>query len=67
MFYKKEILNLLDKKGIAYDKMEHPAVFTMEEMDALGITSKGFVCKISFCAMQRGKRIFCFPCRRKRG
>lgn len=55
MFYKKEILNLLDKKRIAYDKMEHPAVFTMEEMDALGITSKGFVCKNLFLRDAKGK------------
>ncbi len=58
MFYRKEILNLLDKKGIVYDKMEHPAVFTMEEMDVLGITNKGFVCKNLFLRDAKGKTHF---------
>ena len=58
MFYKEEILNMLDEKGIAYEKMEHPAVFTMEEMDALGITEKGFVCKNLFLRDAKGKTHF---------
>lgn len=58
MFYKEEILNMLDEKGIAYEKMEHPAVFTMEEMDALGITKTHFVCKNLFLRDAKGKTHF---------
>ena len=33
----------LDALGVAYELTEHPAVFTIEEMDNLKITEKGDV------------------------
>ena len=48
MYGKEEIYELLSEKGIVYEKMEHAPVYTMEEMDALGITEKGTVCKNLF-------------------
>ena len=41
MYYKKEIYQLLNDSGIVFESMEHDPVYTMEEMDALGITAKG--------------------------
>lgn len=52
---KQEALDWLDQAGIAYEKMEHPAVFTMEEMDAAGISAKGGVCKNLFLRDAKGK------------
>ncbi|NHM13528.1 prolyl-tRNA synthetase associated domain-containing protein [Xiamenia xianingshaonis] len=34
---KAEVTALLDERGVAYEKVEHEAVFTMEGMDALGL------------------------------
>lgn len=54
--YKKEIFELLEQKGIPFEKMEHEAVFTMEEMDRAGITKKGCVCKNLFLRDAKGKQ-----------
>ena len=43
MLNKENIYALLDSKGIFYESLEHEAVFTMEEMDAAGITAKAGV------------------------
>ena len=42
-FDKEGTLHYLDEQGIQYEKMEHKAVFTMEEMDEVGISAKGGV------------------------
>lgn len=52
---KHEIYNLLDEKGIPFEKMEHEAVYTMEDMDKLGITQKGTSCKNLFLRDAKGK------------
>jgi len=48
MEIKEKVYQKLDELGITYEAMDHPAVYTMEEMDELGITSKGEVCKNLF-------------------
>lgn len=65
MIGKKEIYELLNDAQIPYESMEHEAVYTMEEMDCLGITKKGLSAKICFFGMQKGKSIIYFVCRRR--
>ena len=38
----------LDALGVAYELTEHPAVFTIDEMEQLGLTGGGTVCKNLF-------------------
>ena len=49
-------LKWLDDNGYKYDKLEHEAVFTMEEMDAAGITKKGNVVKNLFVRNAKGDK-----------
>lgn len=67
MIVKKEIYELLNDAQIPYESMEHEAVYTMEEMDCLGITKKGTVCKNLFLRDAKGKKhyLFCVPEERK--
>ncbi|MBE6899322.1 MAG: 4-(cytidine 5'-diphospho)-2-C-methyl-D-erythritol kinase [Ruminococcaceae bacterium] len=44
--------------GIEYERIDHPAVYTMEEMDALGIFEKGIIGKNLFLRDNKGKRHF---------
>jgi Ala-tRNA(Pro) deacylase len=53
-----KVYEMLKELGIEYEMMEHPAVFTIEEMDQLGITEKGGVCKNLFLRDEKGKRHF---------
>lgn len=46
------------KPGRRYELIEHPAVFTIEEMDKLGITLSGEVCKNLFLRDAKGRRHF---------
>ena len=39
IYGKQEIYNLLKTKGIAFEKLEHEAVYTMEDMNKAGITA----------------------------
>jgi len=48
----------LDELGVSYELMRHPAVYTMEEMDALGIFTKGVVPKNLFLRDAKGHRHF---------
>lgn len=58
-FYgKQEVYRLLDEKKIRYESMEHPAVYTMEDMEACHITDKGTVCKNLFLRDAKGKSHF---------
>ena len=57
-YTKQKIYDFLNEKGIKYDKLEHEAVFTMEEMNAAGITQKGTVCKNMFMRDYKGKNHF---------
>ena len=45
---KKNALQWLEDNGIAYELLEHVAVYNMEDMDKAGITAKGDVCKNLF-------------------
>ena len=44
--------------GIKYERVDHPAVYTMEEMDSLGIFKKGVVGKNLFLRDNKGHRHF---------
>lgn len=52
------VLEHLDRMGIPYERIDHPALYTMEEMDALGIFGKGTVGKNLFLRDNKGKRHF---------
>lgn len=55
-FYgKQEIYSLLEAEGIAFEILEHEAVYTMEDMDSAGITGRGTVCKNLFLRDAKGK------------
>ena len=54
----KEVLELLDKKNIKYELVEHEEVHTMEDMEKLGLLDKGIVCKNLFVRDQKGKMHF---------
>ena len=53
---KSGILNWLDENNYKYDKLEHSPVFTMEEMEIAGITSKGDVVKNLFLRNAKGDK-----------
>ena len=55
IYGKQDIYNLLEAKGIAFEKLEHEAVYTMEDMDKAGITAKGAVCKNLVLRDAKGK------------
>lgn len=57
-YNKEATLSWLDEQGIAYEKMEHKAVFTMEEMDEQGISARGGVVKNLFLRDGKGKNHF---------
>lgn len=57
-YNKEATLSWLDEQGIAYEKMEHKAVFTMEEMDEVGISARGGVVKNLFLRDGKGKNHF---------
>ena len=58
MDQKEKVYEKLNKLNIAYEVTDHPAVYTIEEMDDLGITEKGDVCKNLFLRDEKGKRHF---------
>ena len=57
-FNKEATLAWLDEQGIPYEKLEHKAVFTMEEMDEAGISARGGVVKNLFLRDGKGKNHF---------
>ena len=58
IYGKKEIYELLEAKDIAFERLEHEAVYTMEDMDKAGITARGTVCKNLFLRDAKGKNHF---------
>jgi len=58
MDIKEKVYQKLDELAIKYETMDHDAVYTMEEMDNLGITAKGDVCKNLFLRDEKGRRHF---------
>ncbi len=55
---KQKVLNYLNEHKISYEWIDHEPVYTMEEMDAFGITEQGNICKNLFLRDAKGKRHF---------
>lgn len=58
MSEKQEVYDALNKLNIKYEVVEHEPVFTMEDMDRLGLPEKGTLCKNLFLRDSKGKRHF---------
>ena len=58
MTEREKVFARLEELGVSYEVTEHPAVFTIGEMDALGLTAKGEVCKNLFLRDATGRRHF---------
>ena len=58
MTEREKVFSRLEELGVSYEVTEHPAVFTIGEMDALGLTAKGEVCKNLFLRDAKGRRHF---------
>lgn len=58
MDVKQQVYDKLDELGVTYEVDEHPAAFTIEEVDRLGIFDKGTGCKNLFLRDGSGKRHF---------
>lgn len=54
MYSKEAVYALLGDKGIVYECMEHPPVYTMKDTEAAGITKKGAICKNLFLRDAKG-------------
>ena len=52
---RQKVLETLDRLHIDYEVIDHPPVHTIEEMDALGVFTKGEVCKNLFLRNANGK------------
>ena len=52
---KEKVLHTLDSLGIEYEIIEHAPVHTIDEMDNLGVFTKGEVCKNLFLRNANGK------------
>ena len=57
-FSRPEVLALLERKKIPFTMREHPAVYTMEDMQRPGLHLEGTICKNLFLRDARGKRHF---------
>ena len=55
---RKIVFDTLDRLGIPYQVWEHPAVYTIEEMDALNLPSPEAVVKNLFLRDAKGKQHF---------
>ena len=56
---REEVLNKLKELNIEYKEIEHPPVFTIDEMNALGnIFEDAKICKNLFVRDQKGKKHF---------
>ena len=58
MFGKKEVKAFLEEKNIPFEWVEHKAVYTIEEMEELGLESMDEIAKNLFLRDQKGKRHF---------
>lgn len=58
MSSQEKVLERLKELNINFEVIDHPAVFTIEEMDDLKITEQGDVCKNLFLRDEKGKRHF---------
>ncbi|MDR2892356.1 MAG: prolyl-tRNA synthetase associated domain-containing protein [Deltaproteobacteria bacterium] len=53
-----KVLARLDELQVSYELLEHPAAFTVEDMNQLGISDRGLVCKNLFLRDDKGKKHF---------
>lgn len=51
----KEVIDLLNEKNIPFELVEHEEVYTMEDMEKVGLAKKGIICKNLFVRDQKGK------------
>lgn len=58
MDVRQKVYDKLNELGITYKVDEHPAAFTIEEVDKMGIFDKGVGCKNLFLRDGSGKRHF---------
>ena len=63
---KQRIYDELKKMNIKYEVVEHEPVYTMEDMDRLGLPEKGILCKNLFLRDAKGKRHFLVTCDEKK-
>ena len=61
---RQKVYDTLDAAGIPYQVWEHPAVFTIEEMDALHLPGRRSSPKISSSGTPRGSSFFWRCCLR---
>lgn len=59
---KQRVYDALNKLSIKYEVVEHEPVYTMEDMDRLGLAQKGTLCKNLFLRDSKGKRHFLVTC-----
>ncbi|QSX07853.1 prolyl-tRNA synthetase associated domain-containing protein [Alkalibacter rhizosphaerae] len=55
---RQKVFDVLERLGIQVEWEEHPPVFTIDEMDDLGISGRGCVVKNLFLRDAKGKRHF---------
>ena len=55
---KKKVYDKLNELGIEYEAVDHKAVFTIEEIDEIGLFNDGVGCKNLFLRDASGKRHF---------
>ncbi len=55
---RQKVYDYLKQYGVKYAVTEHPAVFSIDEIKALGINLKGNICKNLFLRDSAGKRHF---------
>lgn len=53
-----QIVDWLESQQVAYQLMQHPAAYTMEDMRACGMTEQADICKNLFLRDHKGKRHF---------
>ncbi len=58
MYGKQEIKTFLEEKDISFEWVEHKAVYTIEEMEELGLENMNEIAKNLFLRDQKGKRHF---------
>ena len=58
MYQKEDVKRFLDEKGIEYTWFDHAAVYTIEEMMALGLEREEDIAKNLFLRDAKGKRHF---------
>lgn len=58
MYGKQEIRAFLEERGISFQWVEHEAVYTIDEMEALGLEDMEDIAKNLFLRDQKGKRHF---------